>query len=229
MSGFLASGIPTRACLQRVAAWGGRAHVGAMRRLDVTDEQWRRLEPLLPPEKPRTGRPNHDHRRVVSGMLWIHRTGAPWRDLPERYGPVGTVSSRFYRWCRAGVWDRILSALQAEADARGEIDWDLHFVDATIVRAHQHAAGARRTGAVGGEAPDEALGRSQGGFSTKIHLRAEGHGRPITAVLTGGERHEQIALEDVLDRGAIPPLRAGPAPPAASPPGGRQGLQQPNG
>src|SRR4051795_3392248 len=81
----------------------------------------------------------------------------------------------------------------------------------------------------GGEAPDEALGRSQGGFSTKIHLRAEGHGRPITAVLTGGERHEQIALEDVLDRGAIPPLRAGPAPPAASPPGGRQGLQQPNG
>src|SRR3954468_560057 len=141
---------PTRACLQRVAAWGGRAHVGAMRRLDVTDEQWRRLEALLPPEKPRTGRPNHDHRRVVSGMLWIHRTGAPWRDLPERYGPVGTVSSRFYRWCRAGVWDRILSALQAEADARGEIDWDLHFVDATIIRAHQHAAGARRTGAVGG-------------------------------------------------------------------------------
>ena len=140
----------TRACLQRGAAWDGPAHVGAMRRLDVTDEQWRRLEPLLPPERPRTGRPNHDHRRVVSGMLWIHRTGAPWRDLPERYGPVGTVSSRFYRWCRAGVWDRILSALQAEADARGEIDWDLHFVDATIVRAHQHAAGARRTGAVGG-------------------------------------------------------------------------------
>src|SRR5829696_5903417 len=84
-------GLPeVRACLQRLAGWGSLAHVGAMRRLDVTDEQWRRLEPLLPPEKPRTGRPNHDHRRVVSGMLWIHRTGAPWRDLPERYGPVGT-------------------------------------------------------------------------------------------------------------------------------------------
>src|SRR3954452_20614414 len=143
-------GSAARACLQRVADWGSPAHVGEMRRLDVTDAQWQRLEPLLPPEKPRTGRPNHDHRRVVSGMLWIHRTGAPWRDRPERYGPVGTVSSRFYRWCRAGVWDRLLSALQAEADARGEIDWDLHFVDATIVRAHQHAAGARRTGAVGG-------------------------------------------------------------------------------
>src|SRR5689334_13321914 len=64
----------------------------------------------------------------------------------------------------------------------------------------------------GGEAPDEALGRSQGGFSTKIHLRAEGHGRPITAVLTGGERHEQIALADVLDRGAIPPAPGGAGP-----------------
>src|SRR4051794_26095750 len=69
--------VPTRACLQRVADWGSPAHVGEMRRLDVTDAQWQRLEPLLPPEKPRTGRPNHDHRRVVSGMLWIHRTGAP--------------------------------------------------------------------------------------------------------------------------------------------------------
>src|SRR5215216_7116794 len=121
-----------------------------MARYELTGTAWQRLEPLLPPRKSRTGRPNHDHRRILNGILWIHRTGAPWRDLPERYGPVGTVSSRFYRWCRAGIWDRILSAFQAEADAGGGIDWDLHFVDATIVRAHQHAAGARRTGAVGG-------------------------------------------------------------------------------
>jgi transposase len=131
-------------------AAGWCAYLGAMARYELTDTAWQRLEPLLPPRKPRTGRPNHDHRRILNGILWIHRTGAPWRDLPQRYGPVGTVSSRFSRWCRAGVWDRILSALQAEADARGEIDWDLHFVDATIVRAHQHAAGARRIGAVGG-------------------------------------------------------------------------------
>jgi transposase len=162
------------------------------------------LEPLLPPEKPWTGRPNEDHRRILNGILWIDRTGAPWRDLPPRYGPVGTVSRRFYRWRKAGVWQRILSDLQAEADQRGEIDWDMHFVDATIVRAHQHAAGARRDGASGEEARvREALGRSQGGFSTKVHLRAEGYGRPITVVLTGGERHEQIALEAVLDQGAI--------------------------
>ena len=171
----------------------------------MTDAQWRRLEPHLPPEEPRTGRPNAPHRRIINGILWVLRTGAPWHDLPARYGPVGTVSSRFYRWRASGVWDRVLAALQAEADARGEVDWDLHFVDATIIRAHQHAAGARRDGAVGGGEAQarEALGRSQGGFSTKLHLRAEGHGRPVTAVLTGGERHEQVALEALLDRGAI--------------------------
>ena len=78
------------------------------------------------------------------------RTGAPWADLPERYGAVGTVSSRFYRWRAAGLWQRVLEALQARADAVGLLDWDLHFVDASVVRAHQHAAGARRTGEKGG-------------------------------------------------------------------------------
>ncbi len=116
---------------------------------------------------------------------------------------MGTVSSRFYRWRAAGIWDQVLSALQAKADARGEVDWDLHFVDATVIRAHQHAAGARRVKVVGDGESVEALGRSQGGFSTKLHLRAEGGGKPITAVLTGGERHEQIALEALLDHGAI--------------------------
>ncbi|MER2250015.1 IS5 family transposase [Methylorubrum podarium] len=178
------------------------------RRFELTDAQWEQIAPLLPPQKPRTGRPAEDHRQVLNGMLWILRTGAPWEDLPARYGAVGTVSSRFYRWRKAGVFDRVLQRLQAQADARGDLDWDLHFVDATVVRAHQHAAGARRSGAIGGEATvegmGEALGRSQGGFSTKLHLRAEGGGKPITAVLTAGERHEQFALEALMDKGAVP-------------------------
>jgi transposase len=111
---------------------------------DLSDKQWERLRPLLPPQKPRTGRPAKDHRTILNGILWILRTGSPWRCLPERYGSWKTVSSRFYRWQRAGVWDRVLSALQRRADAERRLDWSLHFVDSTVVRAHQHAAGAKR-------------------------------------------------------------------------------------
>ncbi len=88
-----------------------------MNRGDLTNEQWARLEPLLPPQKPKTGRPNAEHRRMLNGMLWILRTGAAWRDLPEHYGPWRSVASRFYRWRESGVWDRALSALQVQANA----------------------------------------------------------------------------------------------------------------
>ena len=122
-----------------------------VRRHELTDEQFARLAPLLPPEKPATGgRPNKDHRTVLNAILFRLRTGVPWRDLPERYGPWRTVYSRFRRWQRAGVWDRVLAALQAEADADGDLDGDLHFVDGTVVRAHQHAAGAKKGAPAGG-------------------------------------------------------------------------------
>ena len=112
-------------------------------RRELTDEQFAKLAPLLPPQKPRTGRPANDHRTVVEGILWVLRTGAPWRDLPDRFGSPGTVSSRFYRWRQDGTWDRVLAALQRQADADGRLDWSLHFVGSTVVRAHQHAAGAK--------------------------------------------------------------------------------------
>lgn len=115
-----------------------------MRRGEVTDKQWQRLQPLLPPEKPKTGRPNLSHRQVINGILWVLRTGAPWRDLPERYGVWSTVSSRFYRWQKAGIWERIWASLQRAADQEGELDWEVHFVDGSVVRAHQHAAGAKK-------------------------------------------------------------------------------------
>jgi len=135
---------------------------------DLTDVQWAKLHPLLPPQKPRTGRPAKDHRAILNGILWVLRTGSPWRALPERFGSWKTVSSRFYRWQQAGVWDRILSALQRQAEAEGRLDWTLHFVDSTIVRAHQHAAGAKRgtrkprpsAGVVAGTARRSTLGVS---------------------------------------------------------------------
>ena len=110
---------------------------------ELTDVQWERLFPLLPPQKPHTGRPARDHRTVINGILWILYTGSPWRSLPQRYGSWKTISSRFYRWQKARVWDRVLTALQRQADAEGRLDWSLHFVDSTVVRAHQHAAGAK--------------------------------------------------------------------------------------
>jgi transposase len=110
-------------------------------RHELTDEQWARLEPLLP--RPKRGPQPRDRRRLLNGMLWIHATGAQWRDLPERYGPWETVASQFYRWVRAGVWQTVLAALQQQADAQGQLDWSAHFVDGTVIRAHQHAAGAR--------------------------------------------------------------------------------------
>lgn len=110
----------------------------------LTDGDWARVAPLLPPQKPATGRPAKPHRDVLEAILWVLRTGAPWRDLPAAdYGPWRTAASRFYRWRQAGVWDRILAALQATADAQGNLDWDLHHIDGSVVRAHQHAAGAK--------------------------------------------------------------------------------------
>ena len=117
------------------------------RRHELSDAQWERLRPLLPPQRPETGRPAHDHRTIVNAILWRLATGVPWRDLPERYGAWQTVYSRFRRWQQTGVWDRLLAALHAEGDAAGDLDWTLHFVDGSTVRAHQHAAGARKKGA----------------------------------------------------------------------------------
>src|SRR5436190_20776025 len=113
------------------------------RRHELTDAQWERLAPLLPPEKPPTGKPNRDHRTVLDAIIWKLRTGAPWRDLPERYGPWSTAYGRFRRWRIAGLWDRLFAAVQAAEDAAGRLDWEVHFVDGTVVRAHQHAAGAK--------------------------------------------------------------------------------------
>ncbi len=96
-----------------------------------------------------------------------------------------------------GRRDRILAELQGQADAEGRLDWSLHFVDSTVVRAHEHAAGAK------GGPTIEALGRSRGGHSTRIHLRAERGGEPMALALTAGERHEQPVLPLLMERGAV--------------------------
>ena len=107
-----------------------------MMRYDLTDIEWSAIEPMLPRNRP--GPRRVDDRRVLNGIFWVLRTGAPWRDLPERYGPRTTVYNRFNRWSKAGVWDRIMDAISEAYDG------DLQMIDSSVIRVHQHAAGAKK-------------------------------------------------------------------------------------
>ncbi|MET9369881.1 IS5 family transposase [Streptomyces griseoflavus] len=182
---------------------------------ELRDAAWGRIEPLLPKADGR-GRPWRDHRQVVNGVLWRLRTGAPWRDLPERYGPWQTVYERFARWEADGTWERLLEYVQVYDDAEGRVEW-IVAVDSTINRAHQHAAGARKRGTRNGDELEDparsqahqALGRSRGGLITKVHLAVDGRGLPLSIVLTPGNVNDATAFADVLDGVRIPRVSTG--------------------
>src|SRR5690349_23676703 len=105
-------------------------------RYDLTDFEWSVIEPLLP--KDRRGRKPGNNRRVLNGIFWALRTGAPWRDLPERYGPYTTAYNRFNRWRKAGIWDRLMDAVTKAHDGQ------VQMIDSSIVRVHQHASGVKK-------------------------------------------------------------------------------------
>ena len=128
----------------------------------LTEAQWARLVPLLPTNAGKAGKPWGDHRRIIDGILWQLRTGAPWRDVPARYGPWATCADRLARWRRDGTWDRLLQAVQGAADASGGVDWEVS-LDSSVIRAHQHAAGARH---------QPSRGDAQGGSGTRPTRRS---------------------------------------------------------
>ena len=107
------------------------------RRHEISDEQWDRIEHLLPGKIGDPGRSGENNRLFVNAVIWIARTGAPWRDLPERFGKWNSVFRRFSRWCKHGVWQQVFETLGEKVDVE-----DL-LLDSTVVRAHQHAAGAK--------------------------------------------------------------------------------------
>ena len=113
-----------------------------MKRHELTDKQWELIEPLIPQKIARTGRPPKDRRVMLNGIFWILGTGAPWRDLPERFGSCKTVHRYFSEWRRAGVFAAVIDALQVKLDNKGLIDWELWCVDGANVRAARAAAGA---------------------------------------------------------------------------------------
>ena len=122
--------------------------------MDLTNEQWKIIEAILPPDRVRAdgrGRPWSDRRQVMDGILWILRTGAPWKDLPERYGKYQTVHRRFQNWVRSGVIERVLLATAQDLKDRGGLDLRECFIDGTFVPAKKGGAALGRPS--GGRAP----------------------------------------------------------------------------
>lgn len=163
-------------------------------RHELTEGQWQRLKDLLPPDQGRAGRPPRPNRVMVNAILWVLKSGAPWRDLPQQYPNWKSVHTRFSGWSKSGVWKRVLEALAVE------LDDELAIVDASIVRVHQDAAGGRKNGS-------ECIGRSRGGPSTKIHVVVDGLGNPTKVALTEGQVHDvtqaPAMLEEALNTSVV--------------------------
>jgi transposase len=134
-----------------------------MMRYELTDDEWNAIKPMLP-NKPR-GVPRVNDRRVLNGIFWVLRSGAPWRDLPDNFGPYTTCYNRCVRWRRAGAWAKIMSAFA------GAHDPAVQMIDTSIVRVHQHGACIARN-------ERQSMGRSRGGLTSKIHVVVDRSGLP---------------------------------------------------
>ncbi|WP_431355715.1 IS5 family transposase [Agrobacterium vaccinii] len=156
----------------------------AMRRHELSDEEWAVIAPLLPNNS--RGIERVDDRRVINGILWRFRTGSSWRDVPERYGPRTTLYNRFSRWRKAGVWDRLLDAVSKRYDG------DILMIDSSCVRVHQMVPTLKRGSA------DPCMGRSRGGLTTKMHALVDADGRPVRLELTAGQAADAPMAEKLL-------------------------------
>jgi len=189
-----------------------------MRRYALRDDQWERIKDILPGREGHVGVTAKDNRLFVEAVLYRYRAGIPWRDLPERFGDPIKIHTRFSRWAKSGVWRKVFEMFAADADN------EYAMIDSTIVRAHQHSSGAQKKN---GE--NQAIGRSRGGLSTKIHLTVDALGNPLAFFLTPGQAHDlegadallpQIKADTVLadkafdadERVIEPLLRAGKTP-----------------
>ncbi|WUD72272.1 IS5 family transposase [Streptomyces sp. NBC_00510] len=207
--------------------------MGRDQRGDLSVAEWERLRPFLPVSNGRCGR-WRNHRQVIGGILHRVPTGVQWRDLPERLGPWKTVYERHRLWSADGTWERLLQQVQAAADSAGDIDWDVS-VDSTSARAPArgrrsqrsaarpgHVKGGRRGGtpgrtsvaepgrpAGGGGGSGEGLGRSRGGFTSKIHLSADGRCRPLSLLITPGQRGDSPQFKPVLEKICVPRVGSG--------------------
>ncbi|HGO6126468.1 TPA: IS5 family transposase [Burkholderia cepacia] len=153
----------------------------------LSDEVWVRIESVLPGKEGDPGRTAGDNRWFVEAVLWIGRTGCPWRDLPKEFGRWHTVYMRFSRWRRKGVWERVAHAVSDATEIKRVL------IDSTIVRAHQHSAGAPK------KSGPQALGRSRGGLTTKLHLAVDEAGRPLRMIVTEGQAADISCAHELVE------------------------------
>ena len=184
-------------------------------RYELSDPQWEAIREFLPTNGHR-GQQWKDHRLIIDGILWALSDGGRWRNVPQTFGKWKTVYERFRRWSQEGLWDEIRDELQLRKGLTGDIDWELFAIDGSVVRAHQSAAGASKKKLPDGEPEEHALGRSQGGFGTKLHLIAavgDGAVLPPVVEVGPGQQHETqriVPLVEALDaKGMLPEKLAG--------------------
>lgn len=153
----------------------------------LTNAQWERIASVIPGKPGDPGRHGENNRGFVEGVLWIGRTGAPWRDLPAEFGDWNAVWRRFTRWAERGIWARILEQVSEDPDLEHVI------IDATIVRAHQHSAGGK-----GGPKLRRSAGHAAA-QTTKIHVAVDALGNPLRLILTPGQAHDSTQAEALID------------------------------
>ena len=157
----------------------------------IKDADWERIKDHLPGQPGQHGKAAKNNRLFIDAVLWIAKTGAPWRDLPEYFGNWNSVWRRLDRWANKGVWQRVFAILQDP-----DLEWVI--LDSTAIRAHPHAAGIKKADGSGSPA-DQALGRSRGGLTTKIHGAVSGLGLPVKVLLTPGQAADVSQAEELLE------------------------------
>jgi len=157
----------------------------------ISDAKWIKIKDLLPGREGTVGTTAKNNRLFIDAILYRYRTGMPWRALPKEFGDFRVVHLRFSRWSKKGIWKQIFSQLIDDAD------YEYEMIDSTVVRAHQHSAGALKTLQENGLPNNQAIGRSVGGLSTKIHAMVDALGNPTRFCLTPGQAHD-LQGADVL-------------------------------
>nr|WP_182942564.1 IS5 family transposase [Pseudomonas putida] len=176
------------------------------KRYELSDEAWDVIADLFTLTHTR-GRPRASDRLMLDGVLWLLRSGAAWRDIPECFGPWRTVYHRFRVWRNRGTFDQMLKRLHLKLNDQGLIDLQTWMIDSTAVRATRASSGASKKGP--DEPADHALGRSRGGLTTKIHMLCDANGVPLRFLLSDGQASDISYAQPLLDDVCIPTSKRG--------------------